>query len=468
MLGAEAVGLVGFFTTIAMVMMIFEGGLTSSLIQKLSSSKAQELRGLARYKVSAGSMALTYFAFFIFLGILISTIVIISSKAIVENWLNFNLMSGADVVDSLVCIGLFVGMSLPIMILQGVLIGRERQFRLNLVYIPYSLARTLGALIVVYFFYSSNNIKLYFVVQVVIQVFYLLGLVYFSFREFSDVYDKICIKFGYLKKGISFSRGVFFISITTVFVVQFDKIYLSGHSTLVEYAAYTLASTIAGMPYVFSSALNSVLFPRFSINLNILDETKILDVFRASSIGVVLLMGVLCPAIYFYGEDALKMVFPLALAKNVSSILPVLIVGTALQCLLIVPFALQLAAKWTSMSLKLNCAWLPIVIVVLPLLVSIYGVIGGAYSWLLYNMYMCCMTFYFVGKRFDFVRVVNRELISCLLFTIIIAAIIFNFVKLYANEFFNVYTVLCLESISVVIMFLCGFLVFKKTLLKFK
>lgn len=468
LLGAEAVGLVGFFNTIVMVMMVFEGGLTSSLIQKLASNKAKESVSSERYKIFSGSMALTYFVFFVLLGTLIASVISVSSNMLVDSWLHIGSIPENEVVDSLICIGLFVGMALPVMVLQGVLIGRECQLKLNMIYIPYSLARTLGVLLVMWAVSKNQDVKFYFMLQVGIQFLYLVGLLLASFTEFSEVYKRMAIKIAYLKKGISFSRGVLFISLTTVFVVQFDKVYLSGHVELVEYAAYTLASTIAGMPYIFSSALNSVLFPRFSISLNTSDEAALFKIFRASGIGVVLLMGILCPAIYFYAEDVLKILFDASLARNINEILPILVAGTALQCLLIVPFALQMAAKWTSMSLRLNGIWIPIVIVLLPSLISEFGVVGGAYSWLIYNVFLCSMSFYFVGRRFAYLKTINRELLLSILVVMLSVALVFHLVKLFVGEFASIYTVIGVELASIVVVFFSGVFCFKKILVAFK
>nr|WP_279654880.1 oligosaccharide flippase family protein [Pseudomonas petroselini] len=468
LLGAEAVGLVGFFNTIVMVMMVFEGGLTSSLIQKLASNKAKESVSSERYKIFSGSMALTYFVFFVFLGTIIATVISVSSKNLVDGWLHIGSIPESEVVDSLICIGLFVGMALPVMALQGVLIGRECQLKLNMIYIPYSLARTLGVLLVISFFSKDQDVKFYFMLQVGIQFLYLVGLLIASFAEFSEVYKRMAVKVSYLKKGISFSRGVLFISLTTVFVVQFDKVYLSGHTALVEYAAYTLASTIAGIPYIFSSALNSVLFPRFSISLNTLDEAALFKIFRASGIGVVLLMGVLCPAIYFYAGDVLGSLFDASLARRINEVLPILVAGTAMQCLLIVPFALQMAAKWTSMSLRLNCIWIPIVIILLPSLISQFGIVGGAYSWLIYNMFLCSMSFYFVGRRFEYLKTVNRELLSSIVLVVFVVVMVFYLVKLSLGEDTNIYTVIGVELVSVVMVFFGGIFYFKKILVAFK
>lgn len=468
LLGAEAVGLVGFFNTIVMVMMVFEGGLTSSLIQKLASNKAKESVTSERYKIFSGSMALTYFVFFVVLGTVISSVMSVSSKMLVDGWLHVGSIPESEVVASLICIGLFVGMALPVMVLQGILVGRECQLKLNMIYIPYSLARTLGVLLVIWGLSKNQDVKFYFMLQVGIQFLYLVGLLLASVSEFSEVYKRMAIKIVYLKKGASFSRGVLFISLTTVFVVQFDKVYLSGHTALAEYAAYTLASTIAGIPYIFSSALNSVLFPRFSISLNTSDEAALFKIFRASGIGVALLMGVLCPAIYFYAEDVLKILFDASLASNINDVLPILVAGTALQCLLIVPFALQMAAKWTSMSLWLNCIWIPIVIILLPSLISQFGIVGGAYSWLIYNVFLCSMSFYFVGRRFAYLKAINRELLLSILVVVLSVALVFHLVKFSVGEVANIYTVIGVEFASIAAVFFIGVLCFKKVLVTFK
>lgn len=468
LLGAEAVGLVGFFSTIIMVMMIFEGGLTSNVIQQLARRKAREAQARRRYSISSGSLIATYVCFFASIGLALTVLIFVLSDYLVGRWLNFSALSFHDVKYSLICMGLFVGLNLPVLILQGAFVGRERQVKLNFLYIPYSLARTLGVLVVLMILPEYRNIQSYFLIQVLIQAVYVVSLLLSITLEFRGVLSFISLRFSYLKKGWAFSRGVLLISVTSVFVVQYDKLYLSGHIGLSEYATYALASTLAGLPYIFSSALNSVLFPRFSINLDSGDEGRVASVFRIACSALTFLMISLCVSTFYFSEPLINVLFPSELAVGIVVLLPMLLVGTALQSILIVPFALQLAARWTHISLRLNMIWIPIALVVMPLLVSKYGVMGGVYTWLIYNIYSIVLTFYFLSKRFSFLRKINIELLRVAFISTVVGTLFCFFVQCIASYLSSPYMAFAFEIACVLAIMGVVIYVFRRNLSQFR
>lgn len=468
LLGAEAVGLVGFFSTIIMVMMVFEGGLTSNLIQQLARGKGRESRAHRRHSVYSGSLIATYLCFFAAVGVVLAGLITVLSDYLVERWLSFSVLSFYDVKYSLICMGLFVGLNFSVLILQSAFVGREQQIKLNCLYIPYSLARTLGVLMLMMAVPDWRNIQSYFFIQVIIQAIYVLSLLFSSMMEFWHILKFISPRFLYLKKGWAFSRGILLISVTSVFVVQYDKLYLSGNVALSDYAAYALASTLAGLPYIFSSALNSVLFPRFSVNLSSGDQVSLASVFLTTCFVITFLMIVLCVSVYYFGGEPINMLFSPDLAEGITPLLPVLLVGTALQSILIVPFALQLAARWTHISLWLNLIWIPIALLLMPIMVEKFGVMGGAYIWLIYNVYSIVLTFSILSKKFSFVREMHSKLLCFALISTLVFMLFCVLVQWIAISMTNSYMALAFEVACVLAVVGGVSYVFRRNLMLFR
>lgn len=396
MLGAESVGLVGFFNTLLMVLMVLEGGLTSSIIQRLA--KVKHDAAWLRAERSVHAMLGTYLVTFFVLGCAVAVAVYCSAEVLVAKWLNLQEVSVDSAVHAVRCMAVFIGLNLPVMLLQAIFVGREKQHALNILFIPYSLMRTLGVVGVIAIIPALARIDYYFSIQVLVQVLYVIGLLVVLVRL--GLVGTGRLRFKYLLSGMAFSRGVFFVSLTSVFTMQYDKLYLSGALSLGDYAKYSLAATIASFPYIFSTALNSVLFPRFSKNFRVGDLSSIERVFRAAVVLIALLMTILCSVVYWFGAPLLNLVFEHELAQGVADVLPVLMMGTALQSLLIVPYALQLAASWTSLSFRLNLVAIPLIAVMLPIGVAHYGALGGGYTWLIYNVLSLAATVYFVCRRY--------------------------------------------------------------------
>jgi O-antigen/teichoic acid export membrane protein len=133
-------------------------------------------------------------------------------------------------------------------------------------------------------------------------------------------------------------------------------------------------------------------------------------------------MAVLCGCIFWVSGNLLQVLFDFQLAEDINAVLPLLIIGTALQSLSIVPFSLQLAVKWTGFAFKLNLICVSIVLFALPLLVGVYGIVGAAYTWVGYNAVSISVTGFVVVRRFPFlfssliisVRIILSMLVLCL------------------------------------------------------
>ncbi|MGX1017724.1 O-antigen/teichoic acid export membrane protein [Pseudomonas sp. Y3 TE3536] len=416
-LGAEAVGLVGFFTTLLMVLMVLEGGLTSNVIQRLA-----RIRGVAsadRSMRSVRALVNTYLLVFSAVGLIAACAISLASPALVSHWLKLTDISQDQALYALYCMAIFIGLNLPVMLLQGVFVGNELQYPLNKVYIVYSLMRTLGVLGLVHSVPAFGGVTGYFTLQVFIQLMYVATLMYVLYRR--DLLGAGRVHKKYVLSGLAFSRGVFLISLTSVITVQYDKLFMSGALGLQDYAYYSLASTIAGFPYIFSTAFNTVLFPRFSRDLRVGELARIEKVFRAALVLFALIMTIMCSAVFWYAGAALHMMFEPFLAEGIDTVVPWLLVGTALQSLLIVPFSLQMAAGWTSLAFRLNLVAVPIILFALPALVASFGAVGGAYNWLLYNAFSFGCTVYFTCRRFPWLLPAYRACLYAALVTAVMA-----------------------------------------------
>ena len=404
-LGNESVGLFGFFTTILMVFMAVEGGLSSSFTRELARSARLQVFAPSRYEFRLCGIANTYFSSFLGLGVIVAAMIFFLSGPATRYWLEFQGLPEAVVINSIRWMGGFIGFNFLVLIVQAGLLGRQKQLELNAVYIPYSLLRTLGALLYLYALDEKATIEYFFAFQCVVQSLYVLALVVLFYSSVGRSWWRFPPQVRYLTRGFRFGAGVLFISLTSVVVIQADKFYLSGALPLGEYGVYTLAVTFAGVPYIISSALYAVLFPRFSSCVAGRRETEISAIFQSSFSGFTILLVPLVLASWWFSSYPLALIFrDTAVVEGVAHVLPVLLTGTAIQSLMIVPFALQLSVGWTSLALKLNLLALPLILIGLPLAVDGWGSLGAAWVWLSYNLISFFVIIYFMIKRFPFLK----------------------------------------------------------------
>lgn len=461
--GEEGIGLIGFFNTVVMVIMVLEGGLTSNLINKLAKLKKRNSYAPERYYLHSYGMINSHLAFFVLVGGLVAITVKLLASSIANNWLIVESLDVSIVIDSIKWIGVFVGINLVVVVAQGVLAGREQQIQMSFLYTAYSIARTIG--VVGYIYISTHEISVagYFVLQVVCQCMYLAGLIYFVYKNQPLALMKAEIGFKYILSGGMYSINIFALSVTSVLVVQSDKLFLSGFIALSDYAAYSLAATVASVPYICSSALYSVVFPRFSIDVARNNVHKISRVFTAALCGVAILMAVLCSVVWMFCEIPLRILFDTDLALGVERLLPVLMLGTAIQSLLIVPFALQLANRWSSLALKLNLWLAPVYLACLFVFVTYWGALGAAYAWLMYNILSLICTVYFMIKRYKYVSESFKTCLGAALFMAIVSVPLLYFLSFQVDKVGD-YQALILMLIVSGILLSIGALRFKREL----
>lgn len=418
MLGQESVGLLGFFTSLLMVFMALDGGLTSSVTREMAGLSSLKHRSLRRYRIHAISVTNTYMLLFLAIGVFVSATIALSADFLATSWLKVEDLELSKVRLAIFGMAIFIGLNFPVMILQAALHGREMQVELNLLYVPYAILRTLGVLGVLYLLGDSASIELYFMFQAVLQLLYLFCLMLIFYGGQMAANWQVSPSLRFLRRGFVFGSGVLMISLTSVVVVQIDKLYLSGHLSLENYAVYALAGTFASIPYIFSSALYAAIFPRFSVYNSENQMPRLAGVFHSAFCGFTIILTSICMAAWFFSDYPLRLIFDKALAEEVAGIMPILLTGTALQALLIVPFALQLAVGWTSLTLRLNLLSIPIILLVLPRAVDDYGAAGAAWVWLFYNIIAFIITLYFVVIRFPFLRRSLKGIVRAAVFLI--------------------------------------------------
>lgn len=431
MLGQESVGLLGFFTSLLMVFMALDGGLTSSVTRELAGLSKLKQQAPWRYRVHVFAVTNTYLLLFLALGLLVTLVIGLSADFLATVWLKVEGLELSQVRLAILWMGLFIGLNFPVLILQAALQGREMQVELNLLYVPYALLRTLGVLGGLYLLGAEASIELYFLLQVILQLLYLVSLMVVFFRGDGPSGWRVRPAWRFVRRGFGFGSGVLMISLTSVVVVQIDKLYLSGTLSLGEYAVYALAGTFAGIPYILSSSLYAALFPRFSAYSVGGDMLRLTQVFRAAFCGFAIILGAATIAAWFFTVYPLRLILDTALAQAVAEIMPVLLAGTALQALLIIPFALQLAVGWTALALRLNLVSIPLILITLPLMVSTYGAVGAAWVWLFYNVLMFVLTLYFVVRRFPFLRPALTNFVKVMFFLLVVLTPIFYTLQLW-------------------------------------
>ena len=177
------------------------------------------------------------------------------------------------------------------------------------------------------------------------------------------------------------------ISAFAVILTQLDKIILSKMLSLEMFGYYVLASVVAmSLGRLVLPVFNGI-YPRFAQLVSIDNQDELTRLYHKSCqfMSVLILPVAIVIALFSY-EIILIWTHDPSIAVKSHLFVSILICGTALNGLMTMPFALQLAFGWTRLSFYKAMIS---VIVLVPLIIYmtiLYGATGAAIAWLILNI----------------------------------------------------------------------------------
>jgi O-antigen/teichoic acid export membrane protein len=185
-----------------------------------------------------------------------------------------------------------------------------------------------------------------------------------------------------LRGMLGFAGGMFAISLTAVVLTQLDKAVLSKVLTLEAFGYYAIAGTLATGLYVLISPMFSVFFPRFSRLVAAESYSDIEPLYHlGNQLMAVIVLPVAAVAALFSTEILRLWSGSDQIAANSDLIFSLLIIGNAMNGLMNIPYAVQLAYGWTSLALYSNVVAMAICVPLILVLSARMGAVGGAICW---------------------------------------------------------------------------------------
>jgi O-antigen/teichoic acid export membrane protein len=236
-------------------------------------------------------------------------------------------------------------------------------------------------------------------------------------------------------------------------LTQADKIILSKFLTLKNFGYYSLASAVSSALYRLIGPVFSTYYPRLTqlVTLNKIEQLK--PVYhQACQIIAVIVIPVMAVFIFFSKEIVWLWTQNLETAVNIYILVSILISGTALNGIMHIPYALQLAYGWTRFAFITTLISLFFFLPLIIILSNQYGAIGGASAWLILNI-----GYVFIAAPLMYRKLLTTEkwewLIKDVGKPIIIALIVSGMLKLLFSNFLpNITSSVFLELLKIIIV----------------
>jgi O-antigen/teichoic acid export membrane protein len=383
LLGIESYGLVGFYATVLAALQVLDLGLSPTINRELARLSA--IPGYAeRARDLVRSLEVPYWL----LGLLIGAVIAFLASLISSRWLQASALPEETVRSAVVLMaGLFV-LQWPVSLYQGGLLGLQRQPLLNVVGVGFALVRGLGAVLVLSCVWSS--ILAFFAWQLIATAAQVMTLAVVLWRSLPASPVRPRLRWGELKRIWRFAAGLSLIGTTGIILTQADKLVMSRLLDLDMFGYYALASVAGGsLAYVVGPVFNAV-FPRFSslvargegeaLKALYHRATQFLAVILLPAASVLVIMPLDIMRVWTGNANA---------AASTHMIVALLAAGSALNGLMALPYALQLAHGWTSLGVWLNLALVAVMVPLIAWMGLHFGGPGAAAVWIMTNaLYM--------------------------------------------------------------------------------
>lgn len=391
-LGVEAYGVVGLFASLQVMLAFMDFGLPTTLTRQLAAlsrdpAALEECRDLTR------TFEWAYLALSALIGFVLAAI----APLVAMYWVNVNSLTVDEVARPLQLAALSLAGGWSVNLYSAGLAGLHRQVPLA---ISASVFACLRVALAVLFLWHVPTLESFFWAQLISSVLQSVGTRIQLWRELVQPRHRARARWAMLARSRRFAGGLTVITITSILLTQMDKLILSYLLQLSDFGVYAIAGSLAAGLYILISPVFSVVYPRISALLIPGDKSAVAELYHTSSQSMAVLIMPLAAVLACFPEQSLFVLTDdRALSVQAAPILVFMVLGAVCNGIMNIPYALQLSAGWTSLSVWTNIAAVALMAPATWWGATHYGAIGGAAAWGLLNVGYVLLTPQLLHRR---------------------------------------------------------------------
>lgn len=375
-LGAEAYGLVGFFTMLQAWFQLLDMGLSPTLSREVARFRAGA--------VSAGQLRLLLRAmqyFFVGIASLAVLAAIGASSHISTQWLQPKSLSPAVVEEAIILMAMAVPLRWASGLYRGAVNGFEKQALLAVFNIATAFARFVGVVAAMHMI--SATPRVFFAYQLIVSALELAGLWVVVHRLMPATQKDVArVRFPEIVGALRFSLGVSITGVIWIVLTQADKLLLSRLLELSEFGYLSLAVAVAGGVTVVSAPLAQNLMPRLAKLHAEGNGPALSSLYRKSTQGIAGVVGFIGGGLAFMAEPILfAWTGDAVAAEKAAPMLFWYAVGNLAISLSAFPYYLQYAFGRLSFHIIGNVLLVFLMIPSIFVGAGGYGAVGASFAW---------------------------------------------------------------------------------------
>lgn len=396
MLGAEAYGLVGFYSMLLGVLAFADMGFSATLNREMARLSAnataeQERRDLLR----------TYELSYLLICCVLAISICLAAPLIAERWLKASTLRSDDITLAIRLMGVAIAFQLPSGLYIGGLMGLQQQVRANALQIAWSAYRGFGTVLVLWFF--PPTIVTFAIWQLVANAIYCISVrhgLWHALRV-DGVRAAGFFRWQVFHGTWRYASGMAGMALLSILLTQVDKLTVSKLLSLDMLGFYTLAGSLASVPLILASPIASAIFPRFTELVARNDREQLVALYHRTceSVSIAIVPGGL--AVALFSHDVIYLWTGSATSAQAASLAASLLLGgQLLQALTVVPYYLALAHGNIRLNLQIGIVSVVLVTPMMIYLVIHHGLAGAGLSWLIMNLCTMPPYMYFLHRNF--------------------------------------------------------------------
>ena len=379
-MGVESYGLVGAFSSLVVILSVFDLGLSTTLNRELAirSSDVQQAR-------DSRDLVRTFEIVFWSVGLVAGGAIVIFGPAFADRWLHAEKLSPGTISRAVVLMGIVVVFQWPATLYSAGLQGLQRHVSLNIITVIGSLLRTCGGATVLWLI--APTIQVFFAWQALVSAIQTLLMAHQLWSGLPTPGCRAIFRLQALINCWRFAGGVASITLLVAVLTQVDRLILSRFVSLELFGYYSFAATVAIGLNALVLPISSALFPRLTQLAGSPDQTELVRVYHFTCQLVALFVIPMSICVALFAGDLLSFWLrdPITV-KQTALLVSLLTVGTALNSIMAIPYNLQLANGWTALSVYVNLVALFVIPAAMVFFVEQWGPAGAASGWILLNL----------------------------------------------------------------------------------
>lgn len=381
-LGAEAYGLVGFFSALVIVFSLLDLGLTPTMARETA-----RFRGGATDALSYRRLVRALEGLFLCIAIGGAGAMIAAADYIARDWLHATQLPISEVRTAVELMAVIVALRWMCGVYRGALTGSEQLVWLAGYSSFVATVRFVGVLPALIILGATPRV--FFGYQLAAALLELALISLRAYRSLPSIPHAANVAWSWkpIRGPLRFSLAVAFTSSVWVLVTQTDKLVLSTVLPLSAFGHFTLAVLVASGVSVVSGPIAVAIAPRLARLEAQGDRAMLTRMYRQSTQLIAAVSGAAAVCAALFAEPLLRVwTGDPALAHEVAPILALYSIGNGFQVLTTQAYYLQFARGDMRIHIMDSVAFVVLLVPAIVWAASRYGALGAGYVWVALNV----------------------------------------------------------------------------------